>query len=182
MKQNRKQQIKSQRLIDFVSAAVRLCVFAPLQAATSPPSAWTLRSGQWTSRASGWSCRSGTRRVRRDSEPSHPRESNQTDQIGPFRAFIVAGPPLSSLFFLFLCAATTGTPTASSSFTTSPIPSPLWTSSVGWTRSRRTATASVKSWVSFRRLTLSKIGLFSASPVSFWSGLLCRRVCFGLSA
>lgn len=68
-------------------SSVWLCVFALLQAATSPPSAWTLRSGQWTSRASGWSCRSGTRRVRRDSEPSHPRESNQTDQSGVFQGF-----------------------------------------------------------------------------------------------
>lgn len=46
-----------------------------MQAATSPPSAWTLRSGRWISTGSGWSCRSGTRRGRRGFEPS-PRRND----------------------------------------------------------------------------------------------------------
>lgn len=46
--------------------------FCP-QAATSPPSASTSRSERSTSTASESSCRSGTRRDRRDSGPSHRR-------------------------------------------------------------------------------------------------------------
>lgn len=52
-------------------------------------------------------------------------------------------------------AATTGTPTASSSSTTWRIQSRSWTSRGGWTRSQRTVTTSARSWVGQTRRLLT---------------------------